>query len=94
MSAPTPIGLTFPEEVLEQIAQRVAEILAERTSTATAIGIQRWFTIDEAAEYARCSRQRIYNLRSSGRLSRHGDGGRALVDRQELEALIQGGGMR
>jgi excisionase family DNA binding protein len=78
--------LQLPPELLEQLAQRVAEILAERTpATATE---QRWLTVDQAAEYIGCSRQRIYDLRSSGRLRRHGDGRRGLVDRHDLDRLV------
>jgi excisionase family DNA binding protein len=83
--------LTFsvPAEVVEQIARRAAEIIAGQRSSDE----RRWLTVDEAATHARCSAQRIYNLRSAGRLSRTGDGGRALVDRQELDDLIRQGGV-
>ena len=32
--------------------------------------------------------QRIYDLRSARRLTMHGDGRRALIDRQELDRLV------
>jgi excisionase family DNA binding protein len=82
---------TLPPEALEQIANQVAEILAMARAQPAA---RRWLTVAEAAELARCSAQRIYNLRSSGALSRTGDGGRALVDRDELDELIRRGGVR
>jgi hypothetical protein len=47
--------------------------------------------IDEAADYARTSRQRIYDLRSARRLSCVGDGSRGLVLRSELDDLISNG---
>jgi excisionase family DNA binding protein len=53
-----------------------------------------YLTIPEACEYARMSRQRIYDLRSAGRLSRNGDGSSARVLRSELDALILNGGGR
>ena len=89
MSA-VPLSFTLPDEVVEQIAQRVAEILAGQRSPEE----RRWLTVTEAAAHARCSAQRIYNLRSGGQLSRTGDGGRALVDRFELDELIRQGGVR
>jgi len=45
-------------------------------------------SVGEAAHYLRCAPQRIYELRSSGRLPRTSEGGRALVRRGDLEALI------
>ena len=76
---------TFPPELVEQIAERVADILEQRQRPQSE---RRWLTIPEAAEYIGACPQRVYDLRSSGRLSRHGDGGRALVDRRELDNLI------
>ena len=45
-------------------------------------------TVAEAAEYLRCKPQRIYDLRSSGRLPRHGDGSRVLIRRADLDAHL------
>jgi excisionase family DNA binding protein len=84
-----PLSLTLPDEVVEQIAQRVAEILTERQPDREVS--QRWLTVDQAAAYIGAKPQRIYDLRSNGRLSRNGDGRRGLVDRRELDALIEGG---
>lgn len=83
------VTFSLPADVLEQIAQRVAELLAAEPAAPG----RRWLTVAEAADHARCSAQRIYNLRSAGQLSRTGDGGRALVDREELDDLICRGGM-
>ena len=47
-------------------------------------------SVGEAAEYARCSAQHIYDMRSDGRLKRHGERGHALVDRRELDAYLEG----
>ncbi|MDX6592752.1 MAG: Helix-turn-helix domain [Gaiellales bacterium] len=81
---------TLPPETLEAIAQRVADILEERQSQTSPGIVTRWLTVDQAAQYIGANRQRVYDLRSSGRLSRHGDGGRALVDRHELDELVEG----
>jgi excisionase family DNA binding protein len=45
-------------------------------------------TVDEAAEFLRCRPKRIYDLRTSGRLARYSEGGRALVLRAEVERLV------
>jgi excisionase family DNA binding protein len=47
-----------------------------------------YMTVDEAAEFLRCRPKRIYDLRTSGRLARYSEGGRALVLRAEVERLV------
>jgi excisionase family DNA binding protein len=83
---PVELTVSLPAELVEEIAQRAADILEERLVRQAA---PRWLTIDQAAEYIAASKQRVYDLRSSGRISRHGDGRRALVDRDELDQLIE-----
>ncbi len=51
-------------------------------------GAHELLTVKEAAGYLRCTPQRIYELRSDGRLPRTREGGRALVWRRDLDALI------
>ena len=82
------LAFSVPDGLVEMIAQRAADIMAEKLAPAT-----RWLTIPEAAEHARCKPQRIYDLRSGGVLRKTGDGARALVDRQELDRLLEGGGV-
>jgi excisionase family DNA binding protein len=81
----TELAFTIPDELVEAIAERVAAMLEER---APVLDGSPWLTVDEAADYLRCSRQRIYDLRSAGRLNRHKDGSRVLVSRTELERLV------
>jgi excisionase family DNA binding protein len=49
-----------------------------------------YLTVAESAEYLRCSRQRIYDLLSQGRLTRVKEGSRTLVARAEVEAHLRG----
>jgi excisionase family DNA binding protein len=87
--------LTLPREAIDAIANRAAEIVLERLASAdTPPPVSPYLTADEAAAYARCDRQRIYDLRSSGRLTRLGHGGRALILRTELDKLIAKGSDR
>jgi excisionase family DNA binding protein len=86
------LTLTLPPELLDELVQRVADELEVRGAARRADESRRWLTIPEAAEYLRCKPQRVYNLRSAGRLSRYGDGGRALVDRRELDRLVEDAG--
>ena len=75
--------VALPPDLVERIAERAAELLEERT---TAAG--EWLSLEEAAAYARCKPQRIYDLRSCGRLPRTGDGSRVLVRRSDLDAYL------
>jgi excisionase family DNA binding protein len=79
----TDLTLQLPAEVLEVIAQRAAEIVLEHQD-ATAEPSP-FMTVAEAAEYLRCKRQRVDDLLSSGRLTRHKDGSRTLISRREVE---------
>lgn len=81
----TDLSIELPAELVETIAQRVAEILAPRFEPAA---VSPFMSVKEAAEHTRCSEQRIYDLRSAGTLTKHGDGSRALVSRAELDAYL------
>jgi excisionase family DNA binding protein len=66
----------------EKVAERVAQLAP------APVGSSPYMTIPEAAAYLRCKRQRIDDLLSSGRLTRHKDGARTLVARGEVEGHI------
>jgi len=51
-----------------------------------------YMTVAEAADYLRCRRQRVDDLLSSRRLTRHKDGSRTLVARREIEAYVMDDG--
>jgi excisionase family DNA binding protein len=53
-----------------------------------------FLTVAEAADYLRGKRQRVYDLLSTGRLTRHKDGRRTLVSRAELDSHLAGEGQR
>jgi excisionase family DNA binding protein len=84
------LGLVVPDDILETIAERAAAILLER-QRAEAEAPPRLLTVPEAAAFLRAKPQRVYDLLSDGRLTRHKDGRRVLVDRQELERYLAGG---
>ena len=87
MSGPLHVTVTLSAEQVDLIAERVAAILAGPQQTQQG----RWLTIEQAADLIGAKRQRIYDLRAKGRLSKTGDGGRVLIDRHELDALIERG---
>lgn len=81
------LGLQLPDEVVEAIARRAAELVLEQLDELAASRSD-WLSIEEAAAFLRCQPKRIYDLRTSGRLTRHVEGGRALVARAELVGLV------
>jgi excisionase family DNA binding protein len=85
------VNVSLPPEWIDAIAMRVADILERRMTARVEPEAKGWLTVAEAAAYIGAKPQRIYDLRSSGRIRRHGDGGRALVDRDELDDLITEG---
>ena len=82
------MSLSLPPEFINAVAQRAVDLLRADAAVPSEVPSSPYLTFAEAATYARCSRQRIYDLRSSGRLTRHADGSRVLVDRRELDAYL------
>lgn len=78
------VTFTLPPTVLEQIAQRAAEITADRTDA--------WLSAQEAADYLRCPLSRIRALTSARRIPVHHDGSRCLYRRSELDTWVRSGG--
>jgi excisionase family DNA binding protein len=80
------LRIEVPPELVEQIARRAAEIVLQRQQAEAEQ--PRWMTVPKAAAYIDAEPQRIYDLASDGRLTRHKDGSRLLIDRRELDAHI------
>lgn len=83
------LSLTLPPEVLEAIAERAAEILADRQGERTG-----YLDVAGAAEFLACPKSRIYALVSADRIPYEKDGSRLLFDRGELRAYVANGGAR
>lgn len=83
----TDLALTIPPELVEEIAQRAAEILEARGAVECAPASE-FLSIAEAADFLRCKRQRVDDLLSAGHLTRVKEGGRTLIRRSELLARL------
>lgn len=83
------IALELSDEDVRRIADRTAALL--RAESRRSGSDSPYLTIDEAAVYLRCRRQRIDDLLSQRRLSRIKDGARTLISRSELEAYLRRG---
>lgn len=80
------LALPIPDILLERIVGLAVERI-ERSERRTA---SPYLTVREAADLLRAKPQRVYDLLSSGRLTRFKDGARVLVSRAELEAYLRG----
>jgi excisionase family DNA binding protein len=81
------MSLAIPDELVERIAARAAELLAERQRPAE----PELLTVAEAAGHLRSRPQRIYDLVSQGRLPCVKGGARVLIRRADLLAYLDEG---
>jgi excisionase family DNA binding protein len=87
-----PLNVSLPPEFLEAVAQRAAEILAERQGEPVAD--DGYLDVDGAAAFLACGKGRIYDLVSARRIPVHRDGSRLLFDRGELRRWVLEGGAK
>jgi hypothetical protein len=87
------LRVEIDEELIEQIAERAAELIGERTQ---AEGSDGWLRgADRIAAYIDAPRSRVYALVSARRIPVHHDGSALIARRSELDRwLVQGGGIR
>ena len=85
-------SIDMPPELIEAVAQRAAELLAERQGAGDSG--DGWLTVGEAAEHLRCPVSRIYSLTSARRIPFEKDGSRTLFRRSELDEWVRNGGGR
>ena len=81
------LALEIPDDLIETIARQAAALLTAQADRADLPSP--YVTTDQAAEHLRCSRQRIHDLLSQGRLTRLKEGRRTLLLRSELDELVQ-----
>ena len=84
------LSIRFPEELVEEIAQRAAELVLVQLETDTNGSSSPFLTIPETAELLRAKRHRVDDLLSRGTLTRIKDGSRTLIARAELEDYLAG----
>jgi excisionase family DNA binding protein len=79
-----------PEALAEWLRPLVEQLVREELARRPRETASPDLSVPEAADYLRCERQRIYDLLSDGRLTRHKDGSRVLVARADLERHLDG----
>jgi len=82
----------LPPELLEQIAERAADLLAERQTEDTEDGWLRG--ADRIAAYIDAPVSRVYSLSSAGRIPVEHDGSALVARRSELDAYVRSGGAK
>ncbi|HET6999349.1 MAG TPA: helix-turn-helix domain-containing protein [Solirubrobacterales bacterium] len=80
------LALAVPTELVETIAQRAAELLAERQAEVESTP---WLRVEEAADHLRCKPKRVYDLCSQRRIPFVKDGSRTLLRRSDLDAYLE-----
>jgi excisionase family DNA binding protein len=83
---PLPLAIVLSPEQLELIAERVADLLAERARPT----LPDLLTAEEVAQLLRTTRKRVWRMTSDGRLQKVKDGGRVLIPRAEVERHLRG----
>jgi excisionase family DNA binding protein len=87
----TPLKVELPAALVEVVAHRVLELMAEQSPSAP----EPWIDVKAASEHIACTPSRLYALSSAGRVPCRRDGSRLLFKRSELDDWIeQGGGRR
>jgi len=79
------LRLQLTDEQLEQIAERVAGLLADRSAPAA----DGYLSTEAAAEYLCCPRGRIHDLVQLGKLEPLRDGRRLLFRRADLDGYLE-----
>lgn len=80
-------SIPIPPELIEEIAQRAAEITAHRAKPGSP-----WLTLEEAASHIRAPKSRLYALVSKRAIPFEKDGSRLLFHRAEIDAWLRAGG--
>jgi hypothetical protein len=84
------LRLEMDDELIEQIAERAAELIGGRSERREPDGWLRG--ADKIAAYIDAPRSRVYALTSARRIPVHHDGSALIAKRSELDAWLEGGG--
>jgi excisionase family DNA binding protein len=85
-SLPLTVTLELSDEQLDELARRVAAILADREPPAPSA----WLSAKDAAAHLACTPDRVHDLVSLGHLEPRRDGRRLLFKREALDAYLEG----
>jgi excisionase family DNA binding protein len=83
----TTIALDVPPGLVETIARRAAEIVAEQVGAA--VQASPWLSTEQAAAYIAAKPARVHDLVALGKLTPRRDGRRLLFKRSDLDAYVE-----
>ena len=86
------LSVNVADELVERIAERAAELLAQQTGKPAEDGWLRG--ADKIAAYIDSPRSRVYALASARRIPVHHDGSALIARRGELDQWLRSGGGR
>lgn len=81
------LSLAVPDDLVEALAERVVDLLAERLPERP----EPWLNVEGAADYLACKPDRVYDLKREGRLRFAKDGSRLVFRREWLDACLEEG---
>ncbi len=84
------LSLDISAELVERIAERAAELIADRQNAGAEDGWLRG--AERIAAYIDCPRSRVYALASARRIPIHRDGSALVARCSELDAWLRTGG--
>jgi len=82
--APLAARVTFGQEMIEQVAELVARLLATRPLADTST----WMSLESAADYLDWPKKRLYNLVAANEIPHRKQGNRLLFNRLELDRWL------
>jgi excisionase family DNA binding protein len=87
---PLRLALDLAPGQLDSLARVLAPLVAAELAGRAPATPSPYLTVPEAAAHMRCSRQRVHDLCSQGRLPRVKDGSRTLLARADLDRYLAG----
>jgi hypothetical protein len=79
----TNLTLDVPPELVETIARRAAELVADQ------VAVEPWLDTKGAAEHLSCTTARIHDLVALGKLTPRRDSRRLLFKREDLDSYVE-----
>jgi excisionase family DNA binding protein len=86
----TELSIGVPDEFVEAVARRSAEIVLDRLREESAAGTSPWLSLGEAAAYLRVSERQVQRLVKGGRIRSSTIGRRRLLHRDDLDRAATG----
>ena len=90
-AGPSQLTLTVPDDLVQALAERIAELVVERVDARPRVVESPWLDFDGALAYLGFSRDRLYKLTAAGAIPfrKKRDGQGLLFRRDELDRWVE-----